>query len=442
MRNDNLKTGTSVVDISPAIGVELCGYAARSGGNTGIHDNLYAKTIAIDDGVTRAAILSCDLIGLDFEIVNYVKSEASKQLNIAPGSVLISCIHTHSGPVTMHGNAIGLKNKNYIEYLKQKLLESLIKAFENLISVYGYYYKGECNLGINRRGRIEEGSIEPTPDPAGFVDRQVSVIAFINIINDEPISILFNYGCHPVVLSSDNNLVSADFPGAACSYIEKSFNNNITSIFTNGGAGNVNPVLRGSFENLKINGEKLGEAVLEILKTKGRKLNPYLSFRNVEVDFPYACDNMKEEYLQTFNEYNKQLENVRTGSVEEMLCRANINWAQKYLGKIDEDYIPKGIQVTVQVLRIGDLYLTGIPAEVFAETSMWIKENSGADVIVLGYTNGNVGYLPPQAEILKGGYEVLEAHKYYDRPAHFSGMAEENARNASIRIISKMKENV
>ncbi len=440
MSRKYLKVGTSTVDISPPIGVELCGYAARDGGNLGIHDKIFAKTIAIEEGSNRIAVLSCDLIGLDFEIVEYVKSEAAKRVKISPDAIMISCIHTHSGPVTMHGNGIGLKDKDYIEYVKQKLLESLIKAFENLISADVYYYKGECNIGINRRGKIEEGSIEPSPDPDGFVDKQVSVITFVNLDNEEPISIFFNYGCHPVVLSPGNNLVSADFPGAVCNYIAKSLNNNVTAVFTNGGAGNVNPVLRGTFKNLKINGEKLGETILGILKTKGRRLSPNLSFGVVEVDFPYANNNLKEKYLQTFNEYNKQLEKVKPGSVEEKLCYANINWSKKYLGKIEEGDIPKSIQMKVQVLRIGELFLTGIPAEVFAETSMWIKENSGDDTIVVGYTNGNVGYLPPQSEILKGGYEVLEAHKYYDRPAHFTGEAEKNVRIASVELISKLRE--
>ncbi len=440
MKNKNLKVGTSVVDISPAIGVELCGFAARSGGNLGLLDNLYAKTIAIDDGANRAAILSCDLLGLDFEIINSVKNEAGKQIEMDPNSIMIACSHTHSGPVTLHNNGIGLMNNDYIKYLKEKLLESITKAFINLKPADAYYYHGTCDIGINRRGKIEEGSIEPSADPNGYVDKQVLVIAFYQPGNDEPFSILFNFGCHPVVLSPKNNLVSADYPGVACSFIEKSFNNNLTAIFTNGGAGNINPKLRGSLNSLKENGEKLGKAVLETIKTKGKKLNPSLSSNFIEVVLPYSNAKLKEELLTTLAEYNELLKKTEPGSVEEKLCSANINWANKYFKETTDGKVPDYLQINLHCLRIGDICLIGIPAEVFAETSAWIKEHSTCDVMVLGYTDGNIGYLPTREEILKGGYEVLEAHKYYDRSAHFSGQAEENIRHASIKLISELNK--
>lgn len=438
MENNNIKVGISKIDISPPEGVELCGYAARDGGNLGLLDNVFAKTIAMDDGSNKVAILSCDLIGLDFEIIDSVKVEAKKLLNIDPRGIIISCTHTHSGPVTMHGNGIGLKDKNYIEYLRGKLLESLSKALEKLNYAEVFYHTGECDIGINRRGKIKEGSIEPSPDPNGFVDKQVSVISFHYPGDREPFSILFNYGCHPVVLSPENNLVSSDFPGTACSFIESSVNNKIVPVFTNGGAGNINPVLRGSLNELKINGEKLGKAILDILKTEGKKIDPRLSFDAKVVDFPYSADQSEKMYLETSDEYNKQLNKAKSGSVEEKLCKANIEWANRHLEEFKKGEIPENIQANLQVLKIGDVFLIGIPAEVFAETAMWIKKQSSDKIIVLGYTNGNVGYLPTQAEILKGGYEVLEAHKYYDRPAHYSGKAEENVRYTALKLISKL----
>jgi hypothetical protein len=39
---------------------------------------------------------------------------------------------------------------------------------------------------------------------------------------------------------------------------------------------------------------------------------------------------------------------------------------------------------------------------------------------VLGYADGNPGYIPPEAEFAHGGYEVDEAHRYYGFPATFA----------------------
>ncbi len=437
--NQYIKVGISVVDISPKKGIELCGYAARSGGNTGILDNVYVKTIAIDDGNKKAALISCDLLGLDFEIISSIKNKAKKELGLDTKALMIASIHTHSGPVTIHNNGIGLKDDDYIKFLKEKLWESISTAFTSMEPADAYYYQGTCDIGINRRGRIEEGSIEPSADPNGIIDRQVSVIAFYRLENNGPFSVFFNFGCHPVVLEPENNLVSADFPGAACSFIEKSFNGRVKAIFTNGSAGNINPILRGSENEVKINGEKLGSAVMDILKTKGSKLDPFLSYDVIEVILPYAQPIMKEEFQKTLAEYNEQRKKTKPGSVEEKLAEANINWANKYLDEISNGKIPDYLQIYLYGLRIGNLSLIGIPAEVFAQTSIWIKEHVSDKVLVLGYTNGNIGYLPSSDEISQGGYEVSEAHKYYNRPNHYSGDAEENVRFASLKLFESIQ---
>jgi hypothetical protein len=50
---------------------------------------------------------------------------------------------------------------------------------------------------------------------------------------------VINFGLHPVVLGSDNYLVSADFVGYATTEIEQGGG---VCIFTNGGCGDVNPL--------------------------------------------------------------------------------------------------------------------------------------------------------------------------------------------------------
>ncbi len=111
-----LKVGISIIDISSAREIELCGYAARMGGNIGIHDNLYAKSITFDDGVNKGAIVACDLIGLDYEIISFARNEVGKRIGVNPESIMIASSHTHSGPATIQSNGIGLKDENYINY--------------------------------------------------------------------------------------------------------------------------------------------------------------------------------------------------------------------------------------------------------------------------------------------------------------------------------------
>ena len=49
--------------ITPPIGVEMI--KPRGVPTTGIHDDLYARTIALHDGTTSIYIVTMDLLGLD-----------------------------------------------------------------------------------------------------------------------------------------------------------------------------------------------------------------------------------------------------------------------------------------------------------------------------------------------------------------------------------------
>lgn len=72
----------------------------------------------------------------------------------------------------------------------------------------------------------------------------------------------------------------------------------------------------------------------------------------------------------------------------------------------------------IQLLRIGEFALVGIPGELFARLGLDIKCRSETiHTFVSTYTNGNVGYIPAREEYSYSGYEVAEAHRYYGYPS-------------------------
>ena len=224
---NTFKIGTASIDITPPLGTPLCGYAKRTEGNSGVLDNLFCKVLVINVGSKLAVLVCCDLIGLDNEFIVEVRVAAENKFNLEYNGIMISCTHTHSGPATMRNIGIGEKNYNYLNELHSKILDTIDKAINSLQNSECFYYKGKSDIGMNRRGIIEEGNIEPTFDPEGFVDDEVSILVFYKEKSKDIISILYNYGCHPTVLEYTNNFISADFPGAACRFIEEKFNINI-----------------------------------------------------------------------------------------------------------------------------------------------------------------------------------------------------------------------
>ena len=70
------------------------------------------------------------------------------------------------------------------------------------------------------------------------------------------------------------------------------------------------------------------------------------------------------------------------------------------------DY-PDQLDIILQSFRIGDLGVSAIPFETFAETGREIKEKSPfKSTFVIEIANGYNGYLPPPEQHELGGYET------------------------------------
>ena len=65
------------------------------------------------------------------------------------------------------------------------------------------------------------------------------------------------------------------------------------------------------------------------------------------------------------------------------------------------------MSVPLQVVRIGDLAICGLPFEAFVEIGLDLKQRSPfAHTIVIGLANGSYGYLPTPEQHKLGGYET------------------------------------
>ncbi|MCK4307804.1 hypothetical protein KAW50_06240, partial [candidate division WOR-3 bacterium] len=75
-----LLAGVSEVRITPqAVGTFLIGPIESS---TGVHDELFARVLVFDDGKNQLALVTMDLIGLDFILVEEIRKEIERQTGI------------------------------------------------------------------------------------------------------------------------------------------------------------------------------------------------------------------------------------------------------------------------------------------------------------------------------------------------------------------------
>lgn len=430
--------GLAAQDITPPGDVHLQGYTR--GPATGIRDRLQAKALVLDDGRTRVAIVTADLLGLDDDLVQRVRARVEQRTGIPSNAVLIACSHTHSGPAIQTLGYLPV-HPEYQQLVEERLVEAVTQAAAAPpLPVHLGAGNGEVRFNVNRRVR-RPGDIPMLPNPHGPADRRVRVLRLdpadapappgtlggVPLPQVEPAALLFSYSCHPTVLDSHNFRISGDYPGVAQRFIEHAYGSEAVprrplAMFLPGCFGNVRPHLlnaagrfRGGTDyELRVLGRVLGAEVVKVAEQVATEPIGALAAAGRRVWLPY-------DRLPSLDDLRGMLS---TGPQQDFFAR-------RLLAMLDRDSrLPEGEEATIQVIRLGRHWLVATPGETFQEIGLSIEAglaeygladpSRGDQVWVLGYSNGNVGYLCTALSHSEGGYEPSRAHIGYLRPGPFA----------------------
>ena len=135
-KGKTFRAGVAKVDISPIkLPVISSGsFLTRSG--SVIHDRLFARGLALDDGTTRLVFVVADTLFVPRDLCDEVKEAASKKTGVPIKNMMISATHTHSGGSVL--SALGTKaDPEYSVFLPGKLVECIEKLRQNRSDVKG-----------------------------------------------------------------------------------------------------------------------------------------------------------------------------------------------------------------------------------------------------------------------------------------------------------------
>src|SRR5262249_37517209 len=113
MPEKQLLAGAATAVITPTLGVSLCGHMLDRTAET-IHDDLHARTLVLDSGDVKLALVVLDLIAARKEWLGEIKHQIHGYTGIPMAHILISCTHTHSAPTPVNV----FQSKADTEYLK------------------------------------------------------------------------------------------------------------------------------------------------------------------------------------------------------------------------------------------------------------------------------------------------------------------------------------
>ena len=102
-----IRAGISEVNITPPVGVSMCGFAARKGPSEAIHDELFARALVLDNGETQVAIVGADVISFAPDLVNRIRGLVEQAVGISGDCVFAQWIAfpfwPYSDGVSLHG---------------------------------------------------------------------------------------------------------------------------------------------------------------------------------------------------------------------------------------------------------------------------------------------------------------------------------------------------
>jgi len=414
--------GVAKLDITPPVGTPMQGFVARLGVSEGVHDPLFARALFVGADEGACLLITCDLIGLPFDLVQAVKARLQAEVGLLPAQVLVCATHTHSGPGLLPYPYIGQRNEAYLADLVERLVEVGKAARANAEPAFCQVGKGSAALAINRRG-----TTLPSGEP--LVDPEVLVVEFRKR-SGAPLAVLFNYACHAVVLGPENLLLSRDYPGYAVDAVEAALPSTL-ALFINGANADLNPHERGTFAIAERLGHELAEAVLSALQKADTPAPGPLTAWSRHLPLATRAIPAPADLEAELQERKQRLQALEADSPADQVAirveQAYLLWLERML-----DFARRGIRTlaeegaVVQVLTFGEeLALAAFPGETLTALGLEVKALSPfATTLIASNANGYLGYLPPEAEFDRGGYEVNDAHRYGTSPGRAKGAAE------------------
>jgi neutral ceramidase len=382
--NGIFSAGTAKIKITPGTPIPMSGFGGRDNPFSGVHDDLFARAIALSDGNNKALLIASDLIGISNAIWEATADRITKETGIKREYILLSAVHNHSGPViNVYETDSSAAVKAYISELINDFVLVSKEALGKMVAAKIGAGKGECRMNINRRASNGRGENILGQNPYGPCDHEAGIID-ITDKSGAPVAILVDWPCHGVVLGPKNLLITADWPGATSRYIEDSAKGGVIAPVFIGASGDINPIY-----------------------------GPHIDF-DKNSDYAFGKDAIGEDLG---NEVLRVLTTIRTSSggkisavqrVISLPAKAKDNESFQRPESTQDD----SVHVRLSVLKIGNIVLTGVSGEVFNQISVKMRKRSAYPfTFMVTHCNGSSGYLVSDDAYPKNG-EEKSAHKY------------------------------
>jgi hypothetical protein len=268
------------------------------------------------------------------------------------------------------------------------------------------------------------------------MDTRVNVLR-ADTLDGKPLAVAVNFHSHCTAhMEVDLRAVSRDWPGEVVGQIEAALPG-VTTLYLQGTAGDVN--FRREFNGT----ERRFEPARAVTRTS---LDAIAKARPIEATGVGAVARRiilptrrwtREEIMR---EREEGLHRLKTGDTSGWLdgvarvcvnqperlplryggdvakavaavARFAVEWTDAILSDLESR--EETLLTEIQAFRIGDVFFCANEAELFTSLGLEVRRQwPHADLFMLGYANGSIGYLPDAYDVARGSYAALQSPKF------------------------------
>lgn len=454
MNSKQFLAGAASVDITPPLGTRINGDFISHYAHT-IHDNLYSKSLALKSGEETVVLVVVDICYMQDDFLRPIRKKISQKTGLPEKNFLFCCTHAHSAG-SVCDLLLGAADLPYTRKLPALIIKSVLDAIDNLapakiafgsvdvpdhIVCRRYFMQEDYEAYNPVTGKSDIVKTNPLGaegqivGPIAKMDTQLSYLA-VKSTDDQWISLFANYSLH-YVGDFEPGTISADYFGEFASQVKSVLKagDDFVGILSNGTSGEANiwdflnneRYPKGNFEKSKLIAKDLAEKIAASLKDLlwDHEFAISAEYEEFHLQVRKPSQHELEEAIKVVKESN--YENITI--VDNDVLRRIYAREQVLLNAGEETEV-----LPVQAIKIGNGVIGALAGEFFAETGLWLKQNSPVkNYFSIGLANGVAGYVPPAHEIERGGYETWRC-----RSSKLEKGSEVLVRNKLLKLINKV----
>ncbi len=428
--------GVAEKKITPDIGLPIPGYFGDRR-NVGISDDLYVRAFVFENCGRTVILISVDILDFQSSLSDEIRQRIQNEIGVPKEQIMVSATHIHTGGPTNYTGFECPCDETYIRKLADCAVWAARSAYGKRKAAKLTFAKGNGPaIGFNRNYVMTDGTVRTNPGignrdivrPLSEIDRSLTLFCIEADCN--LIGIGVNFACHPDTYGADE--ISADYPGVLSRLLKDRYGSDVVVLFLNGCAGNINHVdaIHGSILYCRENMERMGAQLAIHTVDLMDRLSP-VAETGVSGASEILSMRRRQPTSEEYRSAKQILKNAGADSETRILAEEII--------RLTEHPITDAA-FEVQVLRIGDLFVVGLPCEAYSSIGVSLKNQFPKDNIVISeLSNGTVGYVVPKAEF----FDTLYESKLTEYNSFLPAEAADKMITAASELIARLKaENV